>query len=240
MYKTINASLETKTKHNRTVDYLIRNIKNVDHWELSNSVLYDLCRKHPDHTELKVVIAKTLIIGRVYSATLERGNVAGTESGDLFYTKHVFPVFRKLFSSKRVQRIVTDLQLKKATPVDILNLHGLMVKALYGLRKLNKVSFCSKYLHFHYPESYFIIDSRAKYALALLSSYLSVKGLLTVNSQESYFNTKNDINYDYEKFYNKCILVRAALEKFSNRKWSIREFDTLLINIANKLSVKSE
>ncbi len=41
-------------------------------WDFSNQVLYDLCRAHPAHDDVSVVIAKMLLMGRAYSAAIER------------------------------------------------------------------------------------------------------------------------------------------------------------------------
>jgi hypothetical protein len=41
-------------------------------WDFSNRVLYDLCRAYPAHNAESVVIAKMLLIGRTYSAAIER------------------------------------------------------------------------------------------------------------------------------------------------------------------------
>lgn len=59
-------------------------------WDLGNQVLYDLCRDHPRHNSADVVIAKVWLIGRSYSAAIERRR-SPTAYGDSFYTKHVAP-----------------------------------------------------------------------------------------------------------------------------------------------------
>jgi hypothetical protein len=41
-------------------------------WDLGNSVLYDLCRKHPSHKTADEILAKVWLIGRSYAASIER------------------------------------------------------------------------------------------------------------------------------------------------------------------------
>jgi hypothetical protein len=44
-------------------------------WDLTNKILYDLCRKYPTRTEIDVILAKMQIIGRVYEVIDRRGHV---------------------------------------------------------------------------------------------------------------------------------------------------------------------
>src|ERR1700730_17268977 len=60
-------------------------------WALGNEVLYDLCREHPLHTKTEVVIAKMLLIGRVYAAAIERRKPDLSKPSDDFYVQRVAP-----------------------------------------------------------------------------------------------------------------------------------------------------
>lgn len=42
-------------------------------WDMGNQVLYDLCRRHPGHSEPGEILAKIWLIGRSYAAAIERG-----------------------------------------------------------------------------------------------------------------------------------------------------------------------
>src|ERR1700691_4603258 len=55
-------------------------------WDFSNRVLYDLCEKHADHERIDVILAKVMLIGRAYAATIERRpkSKTGGASGDDF------------------------------------------------------------------------------------------------------------------------------------------------------------
>ena len=68
----------------------------VSPWDFSNQVLYDLCRSHPAHDDESVVIAKMLLIGRAYSAAIERRKNKEQGAGtDTFYVETVGPMLRK-------------------------------------------------------------------------------------------------------------------------------------------------
>ena len=64
-------------------------------WEASNRVLYDLCREHPAHRESGEILAKVLLIGRVYAAAIERRrNKEDDHENDRFYIDTVAPPIR--------------------------------------------------------------------------------------------------------------------------------------------------
>ncbi len=67
-------------------------------WCIGNQVLYDLCRRYPYHTVNAEILAKIWLIGRAYSASIERGRgkAPGAEwPNDRFYTKAVTGALRK-------------------------------------------------------------------------------------------------------------------------------------------------
>jgi hypothetical protein len=43
-----------------------------DIWTLSNEVLYKLCQDYPGNSDIREVVTKVLIIGKTYSAAIER------------------------------------------------------------------------------------------------------------------------------------------------------------------------
>src|SRR5947208_3402490 len=61
-------------------------------WDMTNAMLYDLCRKYPDHTNQDAVLTKIHVIGRIYAAAIERRkNKKAEETNDTFYTSSVVP-----------------------------------------------------------------------------------------------------------------------------------------------------
>src|SRR6266852_6048281 len=63
-------------------------------WELGNRVLYDLCRDHPDHARDNEILAKIWLIGRSYSASIERRRIL-KQIGNEFYERLVAPAMRQ-------------------------------------------------------------------------------------------------------------------------------------------------
>jgi len=72
-------------------------------WGLSNQILYDMCNRHPGHRDQSEILAKVLLIGRVYAAAIERRKVVESP-GDDFYTDIVEPRIRKSNIDKWIEK----------------------------------------------------------------------------------------------------------------------------------------
>ena len=71
----------------------IENCQKTNQWNLGNNVLYDLCSTNFTHETTEKILAKTLLIGRVYAAAIERRkNKEGIN--DNFYLDIVAPAFK--------------------------------------------------------------------------------------------------------------------------------------------------
>ena len=64
-------------------------------WDASNRVLYDQCREHPAHTDDGEVLAKIILIARVYAAAIERRRTKTDDhENGRFYVETVAPAIR--------------------------------------------------------------------------------------------------------------------------------------------------
>ena len=54
-------------------------------WTIGNNCLYNLCESHPLHNDKQEFIAKIWLIGRTYSASVERRKDNTNISNDNFY-----------------------------------------------------------------------------------------------------------------------------------------------------------
>jgi hypothetical protein len=205
-------------------------LKKKDFWSLSNDILYEMCKKYPSNAIKEQVIAKTLIIGRVYAVSLERGKGNINIRGDKFYSDKVFPSVKRFFKNN-------STSLRSAVKKNVINegvsLHEKFVKNLRNLRRSNKISFASKYLHFHYPAIFYIYDSRAKKAISILNRHFNGDKKLT---EADKIKNTNLSSHEYLNFVSKCEILRNKLEKKYNRKISLRKFDTILISIADSIT----
>jgi hypothetical protein len=122
-------------------------------WGLVDEVLYELCRKHPDHDYRRVVTAKLALVGRVYAAGLERRVTPPPgEQAITVVAKYV------LQRGREVDRIIHALDevkepLGPASMGVIVEQHGHLTELLRERATDGKAprSFASKYLHFHRP-----------------------------------------------------------------------------------------
>lgn len=216
----------------KKLDSIILKALEENPWDTSNAILYKMCQDYPSNAERDTVLAKTLIIGRVYAAALERGLGEKKTKGGEFYIKTVFPKISSFFLKTTVQLKLNHL----STSIDFrtaIEVHGMFVKSLRSLRNSNKVSFASKYLHFHYPNQFYIFDSRAKKAVAILNHYFNNGE--TLSKQNRIESTKTG-NKDYLNFVSKSEILRGKVRNYLERdQLSIREFDTILLHIADSI-----
>jgi hypothetical protein len=190
-------------------------------WTLGNDVLYRLCKEHPLHKTYEEIGAKIWLIGRAYSASIERRKEKLSINDD-FYDTIVIPEIKK----SDIDRWIENCRTKK-TKDSCLMAHKKTTDLFYKISGLEKRSLASKYLHFHLPDLFFIYDSRAKHGINTLFTELHLK-----RAKEE--NNDNHFDKGYSSFFNKCLNAREEIMKQFNIDLKCRELDTLLINIANE------
>ena len=189
-------------------------------WKLGNQRLYDLCAEHPGHREDDVILAKVWLIGRSYAAAIERRRKYLNVSNDYFYEEVVAPKLRASDLDKWLLELRDDTSLNRQLSLTI---HGKLCSLLKCVTGLSKRSFASKYLHFHFPNRFFIYDSRAVSALGdLRRCFHRGRWRKAINAA---------FDDDYAEFFAKCDDIREFL--FQNRLVPIilspREFDKILL-----------
>jgi len=193
-----------------------------DAWDLGNQVLYDLCSNHPRHKSHQEIIAKIWLIGRSYSAALERRKNKKEESaGDLFYEDIVVP--------KILEEDVDSwlgLLNKNSTHKEIVQAHFKLTKIFEDITKLEKRSLASKYLHFHQPNLFFIYDSRA----------VNVIRQITPNKNEQLLDlsSRDQNDEEYLKFFRRCLWLQNDIEAKLGRKISPRDLDKILLFVSDR------
>lgn len=195
-------------------------------WDLSNKVLYDLCRTSPLHVDAGVVLAKMLLIGRTYAAAIERRRTKDT-GNDHFYTTEVAPTMIKSKIDAWIQRASkTSLASDEGLRI-MIETHARTTELFRRISGLEKRSLASKYLHFHVPELFFILDARA------------VQGMRKVRQivgRVSASHGRGDPQYT--TFAEKCNRLRAHCENEFDIRLSPRRLDSLLLALyENKSSI---
>lgn len=188
-------------------------------WDLGNDVLYELCRKHPSHREVPVVIAKVWLIGRSYAAAIERRREKETEN-DNFYVQTVAPTLLRSDIDTWIGS-AAQYEMPSATSLDaILTTHAKVTELFNQISGLEKRSLASKYLHFHVPNLFYIYDTRAVEAMRVLSSVVgrASKGATLADNE-------------YRKFSEKCLRLQKHVKEKFDIHLTPREIDKLLLEI---------
>lgn len=197
----------------------VEHARQPDVWSLGKHTLYDLCKDYPDHQRDEVIIAKIWLIGRSFSAAIERRKTHDQLSNDIFYEKYLVPAIKSSLLDNHLHLLREYKHVNDKNIPDILNVHSYLTGIFYGLTNQNQRSLASKYLHFHFPNLFFIYDSRAYEALSKLlpRERVSTKGLAA--------------GYDYN--YGRFCLLALKLRDEINHSYGVlltpQEIDNLLL-----------
>jgi hypothetical protein len=194
-----------------------------ENWGLGNEVLYDLCKKYPKHTEKGEIIAKVWIIGRAYAAIERFKKHIGSADNNLFYTRDIPILFIKSDLDNKLKQLRVLGQINKETLVKSLNVHCYLIDELKTITNGQiKRSFCSKYLHFHLPEMFFIYDSIAASSIGKLK--------IKIPAELKSILERVDVERQYADFCIKCLCLKIKIKEDFNIDLSNRQLDNLLLN----------
>jgi hypothetical protein len=183
-------------------------------WDLANGLLYDLCRSHPCHKKNDEIIAKAWLIGRAYSAAIERRQKADKRKD--FYGEKVVPEVKQSAIDKWLSSVSKDPSLGNAILV-----HKQVMDLFASISGDNKRVLASKYLHFHFPEVFFLYDSRANKGINKIVPRLSRLHKIPVGTYDK----------AYKSFVEKCAWLRNEIISKHNVTMMPREIDRLLLAI---------
>lgn len=213
-------------------EYLKKADGKEDFWSFSNNVLYDLCKKNPKHDKDDVNIAKIWLIGRSYAAAIERGAKNNTV---YFYEEVVAPKMREY--AAKIDNAIASLS-ENAELHTIFSAYSIILNCFYEISGKWNVSLASKYLHFHCPNVFFMYDSRALSAIGSVLEDYSLEKSVSKADLEAFAEFGE--SREYIKFYLKCQKCVEAIEKDIGRKFTPREFDNLLLTIADERRIANE
>jgi hypothetical protein len=209
-------------------DYRYSRLASGDNYE--NQVLYAMCFDRPEHGDPFVTAGKMLMIGRVYSASPERKAGKAAVAGE-----NLFTILAERLAAthidERLAAIPFETRLSEDLVPKVLALHGLLnTEVREGTHRWSvtqgapqRVSFASKYLHFHRPNAFPLFDRYACLGLASLT-----KGF-------RYENRCSDvtINKDYQRFVGR--LLHFVAQRSPEAGWTPRSLDTMLVNAGREV-----
>lgn len=159
-----------------------------------NEILYKMCAERPLHEDVDTITGKLWIIGRSYSAAIERKAGADFRIEDAAKILIESEIDKKIDKLKKIDR-PNDENIEI-----ILEAHKHVTDALFKATGIEKRSLASKYLHFHSPRSVFIFDSIANTNIR--------KRLKSIKPR---FKVPKSFDSAYSSFAYRCIYYRDAL-----------------------------
>lgn len=100
--------------------------------------------------------------------------------------------------------------------------HGRLQDLFSAISGLAKRSLASKYLHFHFPRTYFIYDSRASWAIKRVAPRLNELPEIRVQP----------VDREYVDFVRRCIWLRQNIQETYSTRLMPRQIDRILLSIA--------
>lgn len=216
---------------NEVKDFLRKEPKEEDNvGHVGNDILYEMCKKYPNHNDVSEIIAKVWLIGRSYAVSIER-NRNNRSVSDNFYSDIVAPAFKSDFDNLLVE-LKKIKELKKENIKVILKTHKNIVDFINKkITKDNKRSFVSKYLHFHFPNLFFIYDKRVNGEINKVFKEIGKSKRDVINILSGLIVDEYDENY--AEFFVKCFYLLEFCRE-SGINLSARQIDSFLIQKANK------
>ena len=187
-------------------------------WLFGNGVLYEMCDEYPKHDDADTIVGKLWLIGRSYSAALERRRTGDQLDSDTFYYDVVAPKMKEIGADldARISEIKRYPIVTSENLSEILKVHKFLTDAFDSITQMEKRSLASKYLHFHQPNLFYLYDTRASQGINKLVQ-LTNKRLFV------------DADQEYSAFCQRCLEFQKFVERKFNRVLTPREIDDFLL-----------
>ena len=170
------------------------------------------------------IIAKIWLIGRAYSASIERGRGKAADSGlsnDRFYTEAVPKALRASRLDEKLEALAKLKETKESNVGPVLDAHAHLVHVVPRPDEQEQtVARVRSTSHFHRPDLFFIYDSRA------------VQGIRALGIPARALEVPPSADREYARFVGAAIGVREYVRSELRRRLSPRELDRLLLATA--------
>lgn len=188
-------------------------------WDWGNEALYEICRKNPRHKSIPVIVGKIWIIGRTYSAAIERRPKKITKDDERYYVDRVAPMILDSDIDKWIRSVSSIQKITEENLEKVLSCHKNLTDLFREISGIEKRSLASKYLHFHAPNAFFIYDSIANKRASM-------------EAPRKHLNYPPGYDKSYSAFCSKCLHIRdEVLAKNRRRPISPRDVDKYLLGL---------
>lgn len=191
-----------------------------DVWAVGDAVLYRLCREYPHHADVQEVVAKLWLVGRAYSAAIERRPVTQgvvKESMKAYYRRAA-----EALIASEIDAAIAALPSNPPESLEdvgrTLPIHMHVMGCIKSVSNADQRSFASKYLHFHRPDWFVMFDS------------VAVRGLCRLLGRAPSRQLRSPLSdAEYTRFVARAWQLRHYLESLSDSSLTLRALDRLLL-----------
>lgn len=188
----------------------------------ANRMLYQFVRDNPSNTDKAQIASKALIIGRSLAASAERRTPS--EAEPVSGTANFYDLLGQTVADSMVGELLDMLdEHQDLTPMligDVVKVHSFLCGAVTKVTQKDCSSFSSKYLHFHRPKLFPMMDSRARTALKWVADEQDWVFAYTTAGQ-----SKN-----YRVYVDHFLRARQLFEDHLKQPVSLRQMDNILLN----------
>lgn len=194
-------------------------------FDVLNSILYDAVAAHPSNIDRPQIIGKLMLIGRTYSASVERRKTRGHVKDERQALEVVIAAAEAIAvsrCSKLLDTIGVNDRLTHDRLPEAVAIHLELCEALTVANNRENSSLASKYLHFHRPEFFPIVDSYVREGWSWVMDELdqSYKGWRVFGKVER-----------YKDWSARVLDLRDLMEDSLCETVSLRQIDNYLLSI---------
>ncbi|MDT3716788.1 hypothetical protein EON09_22275 [Pseudomonas soli] len=186
----------------------------------ANRMLYQFVSDNPSNTDRDQIASKALIIGRSLAASAERRTIKGERLSSADFFHGLADAISKSGLEEVLDFLPQDGTISRSTSTEVHKAHAFLCSAITGYTQRDCSSFASKYLHFHRPNHFPMMDSRARTALKWVAEEEGwVFAFTTSRSAKNY--------PEYVRIY---LNAKDVFEADLGRPLSLRQMDNILLN----------
>lgn len=188
----------------------------------ANRLLYQFVRDNPSNVDKAQIASKALIIGRSLSASAERRTPS--QENPISGTSNFYDLLGETIASSMVGELLDMLgeseEIRPSLLTDVIKTHAFLCQAITSITEKDCSSFASKYLHFHRPKLFPMMDSRAR---------ISLKRIATEQGWTFAYTTASK-SANYRAYVAHYLRTRKLFEDELGHSLSLRQMDNILLN----------
>ncbi len=198
-------------------------------FDVLNSMLYEAVSAQPSNSDKRQIIGKLMLIGRTYSASVERRKTQGHIKDERQALEVIIEAAQAIAASRcsaLLDNIGMNEKLTHESLPKVVTIHLELCQALAKANNRENSSLASKYLHFHRPDFFPIVDSYVREGWSWIMEELgqSYKGWRVFGKVNRYGDWCTRV-LDLQKSIESCHENAVSLRQIDNYLLSIMSLD---------------